>query len=170
MKERKQARANAPAFDVESALTEIVDAIEEGARPMTTAHVRDGFKARFRDDFTFLSNNGVPYAPNKNHLLALARAVGALARALTVAKATVGGTKLKEDAPVDEKSAYLAGFLVARISKDITARARAEARMEAEGSFCQNYYLVEKGVMAPSEAERGAAGVLSFFGHLKSAN
>jgi hypothetical protein len=168
MKERERARANAPAFDVEGALTEIANAIEEGARPMTTANVRDGFKARFRDDFTFLSNNGVPYAPSRDHLLALARAVGGLARALTLAKATVDGTTLKEDAPVDEESAYLAGFLVARISPEITARARAAARMAA-GSFCRNYYLVTKGVPAPSEAERGAAAVLRFFGDLDSA-
>jgi len=170
MKEKEQVDESAPTFDVDAELNKVADQIAAGARPMSTTHVRDGFKARFRDDFTYLSNNGVSIEPSRDHLHALARAVGALARALTVAKATVDGTKLKEDAPVDEKSAYLAGFLVARISKDITARARAEARMGAEGSFCQNYYLVEKDVKAPSEAERGAAGVLSFFGHLKSAN
>jgi len=37
------------------------------------------------------------------------------------------------------------------------------------GSFCRNYYLVTKGVPAPPEAERGAAAVLGFFGHLESA-
>jgi hypothetical protein len=135
---------------------------------MTTTHVRDGFKARFRDDFTFLSNNGVPYAPSRKHLLALARAVGGLARALTLAKATVEGTTLKEDAPVDDESAYLAGFLVARISPEITTRARAAKRM-GSGSFCRSYYMVKKGDPAPSEAERGAAAVLRFFGDLKSA-
>jgi len=168
MKEREETRESSSSFDVEGALTEVANAIEEGARPMTTANVRDGFKARFRDDFTFLSNNGVPYAPSRDHLLALARAVGGLARALTLAEATVEGTTLKEDAPVDEESAYLAGFLVARISPEITARARADARM-GSGSFCRNYYLVTKGVPAPPEAERGAAAVLGFFGHLESA-
>jgi hypothetical protein len=167
MEEREQTRASAP-FDVEAALNEVANAIEEGARPMTTAHVRDGFKARYREDFTFLSNNGVPYAPSRDHLLALARAVGALARALTLAEAVASGTTLPENAPVDAESAYLAGFLVARISPQITARARAATRM-GSGHFCRNYYLVTKVGAAPPEAERGAAAVLSFFAHLESA-
>lgn len=168
MKEGEQPRESAPTFDVEDELNKVADQIAEGARPMSTAHVREGFKARFLDDFTYLSDNGVPIEPSRDHLHALARAVGALARALTVAKATVDGTTLKEDDPVDEESAFLAGFLVARISQQITARARAAARM-GSGSFCQHYYLVKKGDPAPPEAERGAAAVLSFFGHLESA-
>lgn len=164
MKEREQAT-----WEVERALDEIAGWIEEGARPMTTAaHVLKGFKERYKEDFTRLHGNGVDYNKSRSHLKHLARAVGALARALTLAKATVNSTSLDEDAPVDEKSAYLAGFLVARISQDITARARAERRMGA-GSFCQRYYLTEKGKAAPLEAERGAASVLRLFGHLKSA-
>ena len=102
-------------WDVESALAEVVRAIQDGSSLSITG-LEYGYKKRYEKDFKeHWKNDEDKYSwPNaRMRILAAAEMVGSLATTLTIYRAFTTGTPIPRT--VDAQDAYWAGHLVAKV-------------------------------------------------------
>lgn len=137
-------------WTVDYALGELIAAIQAGALPLAIEPaVQQGYKDRFRRDFQLQHDQKIDWYNVSEYILKLARAVGNLATALTIAKAIRDHTSIP--AAIDAENAYLAGYLVVLM--------RADCR---PGNWCAHYYLRNPYEGSLPDVE-GGAEVLGYF-------
>jgi hypothetical protein len=97
---------------VEKALSELIDQIVAGAKPLKTSkEVQDDFREKYRPDFDNPANQEA-WVHDREKALLLGRMVGNLAAFLTDARCTLNGQPAPQE--IDGECADLAGWLVSR--------------------------------------------------------
>jgi hypothetical protein len=122
-------------WSVEDALDEVVRAIQDGSSLSITG-LEDGYKRRYRRDFQeHWDKNDYSWPDARETILPLAEMVGSLATTLSIYRAVEKGTPVPRT--VDQFSAYMAGYLVAK-------------GLCPPGVWCMYYYYMEPSSGVPT--------------------